>query len=671
MKTNGTSGERLVIKSPSPESSEAAQASSSAGTQAVPFERIMEKLEKAPQAVEPALKKKKIFKVGGKKVHLTFNAASSAEKKAEKAVSGKTSEKLMKKTVNGRKFGGAIKEASGWAKAVESKKKVMLSTPGARSAAGGAKLEGTEPKRADIKNLGAGMLKDQGIKLGARGETTRADGTPILRDDDGNARVVNSKDPEKSLLNYLTKEASPKKAEKFTRRRMMENADEKAKPKTVREAFIRKSEEVIEKTPGRLAENVKKRLASDTSFFNRKSSDSKFADAASTGKKTTDVRMGEAKPNASAEKPAASIEKASASAEKPAASTEKGSVSVEKPAASTEKGSVSVEKPAASTEKGSVSVEKPAASTEKASVRAEKSATSIEKASASIEKPAASIEKASINAEKTASSAEKANANAEKPAASAEKSPVVTEKSAGGADLHRKSTKQGQGHTARPAGDGQQRSADRVGEDKPVVEARGGRDGASFSSRVSPGNAAKIGKLSAATAAKAPENAGPVHVLDAHPVDAKLRANNRVAATERLAGILRAKINLIVNNARPELRLTLQPGRLGEINIRLVSIGEQTQVRIQPTNREVGSMLETIAPQLAQQLSKAGVQVQEIFVEYQDLSFHGGKPEGGSSHNEKELPFEAFNRETGEQQEQAEKETRRLAPHDGEIDVVV
>ena len=175
-----------------------------------------------------------------------------------------------------------------------------------------------------------------------------------------------------------------------------------------------------------------------------------------------------------------------------------------------------------------------------------------------------------------------------------------------------------------------------------------------------------------------PEPGMPTVTVDGSALSQSIESGHRVKAANHLASLLNARMDYILNNAKPEVRLVLHPHQLGEIQVRLISNGKNSTARVFADRESVGRALEIAAPQLAQQLQKAGFMVGQVDVEYTGMDFQRSSDEGRARNGESDLPPE-FREGGGGKKDNDEMglngrrgdSSRKVSVHEGEIDVVV
>ncbi len=180
--------------------------------------------------------------------------------------------------------------------------------------------------------------------------------------------------------------------------------------------------------------------------------------------------------------------------------------------------------------------------------------------------------------------------------------------------------------------------------------------------------------------ASRPESAGASVAREAHAAMASvtveagdvaraLENGQRPQAIQRMTEVLNARMNYIVENARPELRLQLTPRNLGDIQIRLVEMKAGTEVRVRAERESVGRVLESIVPQIVQQLTRAGVQVQSVDIDYTGMDFNQAPNDGDPSQGGTDNPFASDHPQQEEARPDAAMKSKPFKGEDG-IDVV-
>jgi len=147
-----------------------------------------------------------------------------------------------------------------------------------------------------------------------------------------------------------------------------------------------------------------------------------------------------------------------------------------------------------------------------------------------------------------------------------------------------------------------------------------------------------------------------------------LAAGRPLTAANRLAAILGAKMDIILAQAHPELRLELTPAALGAIRIRLLARGEATEVRMTAEDAAVARLLEEAAPQLIQQFQRAGLVLAKLEIDAGGANLFTGQQ--AQKDAESESPTRADFEEEGD--EAADNGARRTPLlHDGQVDLLV
>jgi flagellar hook-length control protein FliK len=167
------------------------------------------------------------------------------------------------------------------------------------------------------------------------------------------------------------------------------------------------------------------------------------------------------------------------------------------------------------------------------------------------------------------------------------------------------------------------------------------------------------------------EGSQSVTNVDASGVAQALSQGARGEAAGRMATLLNARIDYMLNQQRPELRLSLTPRDMGAIQIRLINTGDSHMLRIHADRESTARVIELAAPQLAQQLQKIGVQVTQVAVDYGSTDFTntGNGAQTQSQSQDGELPGGLFD-EDSLFEESDNSPARPVATHDGELDVL-
>jgi len=202
---------------------------------------------------------------------------------------------------------------------------------------------------------------------------------------------------------------------------------------------------------------------------------------------------------------------------------------------------------------------------------------------------------------------------------------------------------------------------------KLIFNSKGDKDAATISKLT--GNTAKAG-LSANQSAQTVNT--PQLGVDASQFAANLNSGDRVQAAKHLSDLLGARMNFMLNNNKPTVNIHLNPRQLGDIQIKLVANGENSVARIHADKESVGKVLELAAPQLAQQLQKAGFQVETVAVDYGEMSFD--QQDKQAQEDAEENPFTELLGQSFENGDDNNQQVRTgkasISIHDGDLDVV-
>ncbi len=448
-------------------------------------------------------------------------------------------EKLQ--TINGKRFSGRMVEASAWDKAQAAKARSMAASPGARSRMGGQQIEGTDKNTVNRKDLASGEKSADAIKLGTKGEISRADGSPAVKAADGSTKVLDAQNEDNSLKLFVNQDASDEEIQKakqtISESLKKKQADTKSNP----EAFARASESLHEKSGETIARNVKLTVEDSAT-------------------KLTEDKL------------------------------------------------------------------RPSVQTAEESVKAS-------------------------DADKKHDSKHDGKHDGKKDA------------HAGKADVVQQRGEQAKGEQNKS--DAAQNFAQAAKAAKDAVETLPGKG-------VADGKIATAKKLTPTKGTEKSVTTGSSTAtaqMDATSVAHALGRGNRTQAVNQLSSLMEARLTMMTQQNRPELHLKLTPQHLGDIHVRLISQGEQTTVRIQAEREVVGRMLESGVQQLLQQLNKAGLQVNEVNVDFAQMDFeHGGSNETGAGSGENQDFAQMMG---GEQVEEGAttNTAQRRSLHEGAIDV--
>ena len=506
---------------------------------------------------------------------------------------GRTVEAAKERSIEGRVIKGRLASPGVWEQAQKVKERSALVLAGAGRELGGARLKHVKPNTVNRRAISQSFVEKRSIGLNARDQAVRADGGPILRDEDGNARVMNPADSQKSAQNYLKDEASREEIIRLAKKAAVQTARNNDSPKSVRETFVRQSETLRTEAPAKRALWIKREL----SFARELVTPKNGREAAETTARTVASENAEERRNDHA-------------------------------------------RPARS-------------GPENNRMNADRVQSKPEAVQAKPEVGQAKSE--AVQAKSEAGQA---------------KSETVQAKPGGGAG-EAKAVRSGTKKALDPKPGLAQETAERA---KPAT--RGGTtDGleANGSAGLKPAKTTRglqRGHVTAPGSAQGGETPVPAASVEAAPLAVALKAGSRSRAVSHLAALLSAKVEFILANARPEVRLELHPPRLGEIHIRLIAHGGQTEVSMRAERESVGRILEQAAPLLVQQLEKAGVQVNQVNVDYGELDPQSNRHSRNQMDDADGSPPE---RADAENLDDPKKETAsgRISPtHDGEIDVL-
>lgn len=141
------------------------------------------------------------------------NASSSEEKiglrftsqKKQTAVGGKAAT-VSARSVHGHAAVGAEVATSAWEETKAQHQASLKLVPGLSRTNEEAAGTGAKESEAAQKRLAASKGKASGLSLNGRAVTTRADGSPLVLDENGTALTTDAQDPDRNLGVYLAKE---------------------------------------------------------------------------------------------------------------------------------------------------------------------------------------------------------------------------------------------------------------------------------------------------------------------------------------------------------------------------------------------------------------------------------------------------------------------------------
>ncbi len=491
----------------------------------VPSRRIGKKSESLPSAKSALDTGRRLFAGSAK-----HSASNSSEALKKQTVLGRTMAVRKAHTVNGRDASERLDPPSTWEASQNLKKKAALGVVGKGMAEGGKRLERPDGQDVAKDDLGRTIAPTREQPLHAGNETRRADGSPIVRDADGNAKVFQAQNPDNDLTAHLKDEADDEKLQKLERKALAEAETRRVQPENDREAVSRYGERYRREAPAGVAKDVQNRMKEDPL-------------PAKTSSETNEkVHRTE---------------------------TAAGSEGNDREGA---------------------------------------------------------FEDGRPRDEQT---------------------------------LHRA---EDSGKSRRNSMDFQAGLSSRPGvSDARNRPAAGGTPGQEL-------HTVKTSKSAVSEAPASTESETPALRMEAGAVSEALRSGAKPEAASRLAGILAARIEAIMDQARPALRLQLNPKNLGEIHIRMVTVGEGTRLSLRADKGETARILDQTAQQLALQLAKAGVQVESIDVDLfgAETGLNGQASDGFSEGREDSAGHGGT---FGGNEPEGRTESPRRSLHDGEVDV--